>query len=54
MNKIKDTVCNMYMKNNILRLKNTHKKKMVEIRIKEENVGHGRDPHLLLIALIVM
>ena len=49
MNKIKDKSINIYMKNNILRLKN-----IVETRIGEENVGHRKDTHPLLIALIVM
>ena len=38
------------MQNNILKLK----KNIIETRIKEENVGHGKDPHLLLVSLIVM
>ena len=40
------------MKNNILRLKNN--KNIIETRIEEENVGHGKDIHPLLIALTVM
>ena len=49
MNKIKDKSINIYMKNNILRLKN-----IIETRIGEENVGHRKDTHPLLIALTVM
>ena len=49
MNKIKDKSINIYMKNNILRLKN-----IIETRIEEENVGHRKDTHPLLIALTVM
>ena len=30
------------------------KNKKTTTTIKEENVGHGKDPHLLFIALIVM
>ena len=52
MNKIKDKSINIYMKNNILRLKNN--KNIIETRIEEENVGHGKDIHPLLIALTVM
>jgi len=43
---------NMYMQNIILRLKNN--KSIIETRIEEENVGHGKDPHLLLIVFTVM
>ena len=49
MNKIKDKSINIYMKNNILRLKN-----IIETRIGEENEGHRKDTHPLLIALTVM
>ena len=52
MNKIKDKSINIYMKNNILRLKND--KNIIETRIEEENVGHRKDTHPLLIALTVM
>ena len=40
------------MKNNILRLKNN--KNIIETRIEEENVGHRKDTHPLLIALTMM
>ena len=52
MNKIKETMWKTYMQNDILKLKNS--KNIIETRIKEENVGNGKDPHLLLIEPIVM
>ena len=54
MNKIKDRsiYIYIYMKNNILRLKKN--KNIIESRIEEENMGHRKDTHPLLMALIVM
>lgn len=40
------------MENNILMFKTT--KNIIETKIEEENVGHGKDLHLLLVALTRM
>ena len=37
-----------------LKKKKNNNKKIIEIRIEKENVGHGKVPHFLLITLTIM
>ena len=46
MNKIKDSIKYILAKTTTINI--------IKTRIKEESVGHGKDAHLLLVALIVM